>query len=126
MQHTAQAELSYTTPAGARTQYAWDGQNLAVNGNVDAAYNAQNATQGTQNATHGTQNANAAQSQDAEVYELLNSLKWFEYHFIKTQMMLESEVYSFDTAEQYQRELDQKLKEADHKDQTTSIDTKEL
>eukprot|EP00026_Physarum_polycephalum_P011017 Phypoly_transcript_11208.p1 GENE.Phypoly_transcript_11208~~Phypoly_transcript_11208.p1 ORF type:complete len:330 (+),score=58.02 Phypoly_transcript_11208:130-1119(+) len=92
--HTAHAELAHTSPSGKRTSYIWDGERVVMDKEV--WFGAQNAT---------------TMSEGGEVYELLNALKWFEYHFMKTQVMLESEVYAFDTAEQHKKELDKKMEE---------------
>lgn len=135
LQHTAKVDLSYTTPAGVVTKYTWDGTNLVIDGDASSTYSAQNATQSARNATTSQESAHPARSNTlkdgAEVFELLNALKWFEYNFIKTQMMLESEVYSFDTAEQHKRELDRKMEAAEKKDKEPQqnqfpIDPKEL
>jgi hypothetical protein len=111
LQHSAHAELSRMSAAGSRVNYVWDGQHLSavVDGTTRATVSVQNATEGT--------------SEEQEIFELLNALKWFEYHFAKTQMMLESEVYPFETHEQQQKELERK-KEEQKKEMTNDFERK--
>ena len=95
--YSAHAELARTSPSGKRTSYIWDGERVMMDQEV---FGAQNATM---------------MSEGGEVYELLNALRWFEYHFMKMQVMVESEVYAFDTPEQHKKELEKRKMEAELK-----------
>ncbi len=116
--HTAHAELT-----SQNAHYIWNGQKLVASklGKRADVGESWSIEAGKVTASDKVTNETAIEviEESKEVYELLDALRWFEFHFIKSQMMLASEVYLFDTPEQQQKEKEK------HKQQQEELKERE-
>jgi len=93
--YTAQSSLT-TTFDGKLKWLDWDGSTLRME-EEDIIVNSP-SLRGLNNSSITELSSEENRSQ--EIYDILNALKWFEFHFIFSKPLLESEIYPFDYVEE--------------------------